>query len=159
MLSSYKKTLKRSFLWRTDVRSVLQRCLSFIDPGNSGTPKSQWLWLMINMEPDKRGLPVKPFLSLDNITWGLHDLREEAIQSTEVAFSAVIREYKHSTSFQDDTSLNSLFIHHPFTRVTWLYDKLFLQTIENFRCLCINLPATSKPLVTFLLYAAFLLCT
>lgn len=38
-------------------------------------------------------------------------ITREAIQSIEVASSVVIREFKHSTSLQDDTSLNSLSSH------------------------------------------------
>lgn len=75
-------------------------------------------WL--TWKPDKRGTLIS-----HSFLWTkLVRITGEAIQSTEVAFSAVIREFKHSTSLQDDTSLNSLSTHCLLAHVTWFYDKL-----------------------------------
>lgn len=70
----------------------------------------------------------------------------EAIQSIELAFSAVIREFKHSTSLQDDTRLNSLSTHH---LPTVSRDFMTSSSFINVHHLCVSYHAALEPLVTF----------
>lgn len=106
---------------------------------------------MFDMEPEKWATLITAFLGQN-----CRGLQGRPIQSIEVALSAVIREFKHSTSLQDDTSLNSLSTHHLPTHLTWLYDMIFLQTINQLPpSLCRNYHAALEPLVTFLYAALF----
>lgn len=94
------QTLKRWFLWRWtwDTVNCWSVWTSFY-PGMPATPSEARL--VMGGAPWSATPP--PWTKLARITG-------EAVQSIEVAFfSAVIREFKHSTSLQDDTSLNSPF--------------------------------------------------
>lgn len=106
---------------------------------------------MFDMEPHKWATLITAFLGQNR-----RGLQGRPIQSIEVALSAVIREFKHSTSLQDDTSLNSLSTHHLPAHLTWLCDMIFLQTINQLPpSLCLNYHAALEPLVTFLYAALF----
>lgn len=112
----------------------LETYLNFFFPGMPAFPSE--LWLVMVSAWNRARLPWSDTPSL-----GLKDHRGEAIQSIEVA---VIREFTHSTSFRDDTSLNSLSTQPPLAWVSWCCEKLF-----HHLSLCMNFHAAPKPLVTF----------
>lgn len=136
-------------IWQWALSKTLKRWLFFYDDGpetQSTAEVSEFplSWYachypqMFDMEPDKWATLITAFLGQN-----CRGLQGRPIQSIEVALSAVIREFKHSTSLQDDTSLNSLSTHHPPTHLTWLYDMIFLQTINQLPLsLCMNTGTT-----------------
>lgn len=102
-------------------------------------PPFDWL----TWKPDKCGtLLCHSFFFLE----GSFEETGEAIQSIELVFSAVIREFKHSTSLQDDTSLNSLSTHH---LPTVSRDFMTSSSFINVHHLCVSYHAALEPLVTF----------
>lgn len=150
------KTLKRWFLWRWtwDTVNCWNVWTSFI---LVCLPPPQEVWLFMVGDPHGTRQMGAPWSATPSPwTKTCKDYRGGNPKHWSSVFSAVIREFKHSTSLQDDTSLNSLSTHHPLAHVTWSYDKLFLQTINELPpSLCMNYHAALEPLVTFLYAALF----
>lgn len=114
--------LAETISMKMDLRySQLQKCLNLFNPGMPAAPLRL---LRVGIEPDKKRKKKKTWHPDHCFPWtnlAKDYCGRKAIQSIEVAISAVIREFKHSTSLQDDTSLNSLSTPHPPARTaTWL---------------------------------------